>query len=117
MIDALHHVAQTISTFNKIKAALAKPAYSMSDIVKLAVFVAGDPKLGGKMAFAGFNAGYKAFFGTPENPNLVAHSTVQVAALARPELPDRDRGDRSQGQVTDHGRTTILIIMSCVLRT
>ena len=75
---------QTISTFNKIKAALAKLGYSISDVVKLTVFVAGDPKLGGKMDFAGFNAGYKEFFGTAENPNLVARSTVQVAALAGP---------------------------------
>jgi 2-iminobutanoate/2-iminopropanoate deaminase len=77
---------QTISTFNKIKAALAKVGYSMKDIVKLTVFVAGDPKLGGKMDFAGFNAGYKEFFGTAENPNLVARSTVQVAALAGPNF-------------------------------
>ena len=77
---------QTISTFNKIKAALARQGYAMSDIVKLTVFVAGDPKLGGKMDFAGFNAGYKEFFGTAENPNLVARSTVQVAALAGPNF-------------------------------
>ena len=77
---------QTISTFNKIKAALGKLGYAMSDIVKLTVFVAGDPKLGGKMDFAGFNDGYKQFFGTPENPNLVARSTVQVAALAGPNF-------------------------------
>ncbi len=77
---------QTISTFNKIKAALAKVGYAMSDIVKLTVFVAGDPKLGGKMDFVGFNAGYKEFFGTAENPNLVARSTVQVAALAGPNF-------------------------------
>jgi enamine deaminase RidA (YjgF/YER057c/UK114 family) len=77
---------QTISTFNKIKAALAKLGYTMSDIVKLTVFVAGDPKLGGKMDFMGFNAGYKEFFGTKENPNLVARSTVQVAGLAGPNF-------------------------------
>ncbi len=45
-----------------------------------------DPKLGGKMDFAGFNAGYKEFFGTAENPNLVARSTVQVAGLAGPNF-------------------------------
>ena len=77
---------QTISTFTKIKAALAKQGYAMSDVVKLTVFVAGDPKLGGKMDFAGFNDGYKQFFGTAENPNLVARSTVQVAALAGPNF-------------------------------
>jgi 2-iminobutanoate/2-iminopropanoate deaminase len=77
---------QTISTFRKIKAELAKLGYAMSDIVKLTVFVAGDPKLGDKMDFAGFNDGYKMFFGTAENPNLVARSTVQVAALAGPNF-------------------------------
>lgn len=77
---------QTISTFNKIKVALEKLGYSMSDVVKLTVFVTGDPKLGGKMDFAGFNAGYKEFFGTAKNPNLVARSTVQVAALAGPNF-------------------------------
>jgi 2-iminobutanoate/2-iminopropanoate deaminase len=77
---------QTISTFIKIKTALEKLGYSMSDVIKLTVFVTGDPKLGGKMDFAGFNAGYKEFFGTPENPNLVARSTVQVAGLAGPNF-------------------------------
>lgn len=77
---------QTVSTFIKIKTALEKLGYSMSDVIKLTVFVTGDPKLGGKMDFAGFNAGYKEFFGTPENPNLVARSTVQVAGLAGPNF-------------------------------
>lgn len=75
---------QTISTFGKIKASLEKAGYAMKDIVKLTVFVAGDPKLGGKMDFTGFNDGYRMFFGTAENPNLVARSTVQVAGLAGP---------------------------------
>lgn len=77
---------QTISTFSKMKAALTKLGYSMSDVVKLTAFVADDPKMGGKMDFAGFNAGYKEFFGTSENPNLVARSTVQVAGLASPNF-------------------------------
>lgn len=75
---------QTISTFTKIKASLEKAGYKMSDVVKLTAFVGGDPKLGGKMDFAGFNEGYKQFFGTAENPNLAARSTVQVAGLAGP---------------------------------
>ncbi len=75
---------QTISVFTKIKTILAAQGYAMSDIIKLTVFVAGDPKLGGKMDFAGMNDAFKMFFGTPENPNTVARSTVQVAALAGP---------------------------------
>ncbi|HEX8421480.1 MAG TPA: RidA family protein [Sphingomonas sp.] len=75
---------QTVSTLNKIKTILAARGYAMSDIIKLTVFVAGDPKLAGKMDFAGMNEAYKMFFGTPENPNVVARSTIQVAALAGP---------------------------------
>lgn len=75
---------QTISVFTKIKAILAAQGYAMSDIIKLTVFVAGDPKLGGKMDFAGMSDAFKMFFGTAENPNTVARSTVQVAALAGP---------------------------------
>ena len=75
---------QTISVFSKIKAILAAQGYAMSDIIKLTVFVAGDPKLGGKMDFAGMNDAFKMYFGTAVNPNTVARSTVQVAALAGP---------------------------------
>ena len=74
---------QTISTLNKIKALLAAQGYTMSDLVKLSLFVAADPKTG-KMDFAGVNEGFKQFFGTAENPNTVARSTFQVAALVGP---------------------------------
>ena len=75
---------QTVSVLNKIKAALAQRGYAMADVVKLTVFVAGDPKLGGRMDFAGMNEGFRQFFGTTDNPNTVARSTVQVAALVSP---------------------------------
>ncbi len=81
---------QTISVFTKIKTILAAQGYAMSDIIKLTVFVAGDPKLGGKMDFAGMNDAFKMFFGTAENPNTVARSTVQVAALPRGGLIEID---------------------------
>ena len=75
---------QTVSALNKIKAELAELGYTMSDIIKLTVFVVGDPKLGGRMDFAGMNDGFKQFFLTSENPNTVARSTIQVAGLAGP---------------------------------
>lgn len=75
--------AQTISVLNKIKALLTAQGYQMSDLVKLTLFVAADPKTG-KMDFAGVNEGFRQFFGTPENPNTVARSTFQVAALVGP---------------------------------
>ncbi len=77
---------QTISIFTKMKALLAAKGFAMTDVIKLTVFVAGDPKLGGKMDFAGMNEGFKMFFGSPDNPNTVARSTVQVAALAGPNF-------------------------------
>ncbi|WP_174291191.1 RidA family protein [Sphingomonas bacterium] len=76
---------QTISTLNKIKTILASKGYAMSDIFKMTLFVAADPKLG-KMDFAGVNEGFKQFFGTAENPNTVARSAIQVAALAGPNF-------------------------------
>ncbi|MBD8699591.1 RidA family protein [Sphingomonas sp. CFBP 13714] len=76
---------QTVSVFTKIKAILAEHGYTMADVYKLTVFVTADPKRGdGKMDFAGMNDGFKQFFGSADNPNTVARSTVQVAALAGP---------------------------------
>jgi mono/diheme cytochrome c family protein len=37
--------------------------------------------MGGKLDFAGMNAAYAKFFGTPDQPNKPARSTFQVAAL------------------------------------
>ncbi|MCW1381399.1 Rid family hydrolase [Novosphingobium sp. KCTC 2891] len=74
---------QTISVLGKIKSILESRGYAMSDLIKLTLFVAADPKLG-HMDFAGANEGFKQFFKTAENPNTVARSTFQVAALAGP---------------------------------
>jgi len=76
---------QTISALNKIKAMLAAHGYTMSDIVKMTLFIAPDPKLG-KMDFDGVNAGFAMFFNTKDNPNTVARSAFQVAALAGPQF-------------------------------
>ena len=75
--------AQTISALAKVKDILATQGFAMSDVIKLTLFVAADPRTG-KMDFVGANEGFKAFFGTPENPSTVARSTFQVAALVGP---------------------------------
>ena len=56
----------------------------MSDVIKMTLFVAPDPKLG-HMDFDGVNAGFDAFFNTPATPTTTARSAVQVAALAAPQ--------------------------------
>ena len=76
--------AQAVSVFNKIKTLLEAQGYALDDVVKLTVFLVGDPKLGGKQDFKGFSEAYAQFFGTKDQPNIVARSTVQVAALANP---------------------------------
>ena len=42
----------------------------MGDVVKMQVFLVGDPSKDGKMDFKGFMEGYTQFFGTKEQPNL-----------------------------------------------
>ena len=75
--------AQTISALGKIRDILATQGFSMRDVVKLTLFVAADPR-SGAMDFAGVNEGFRTFFGTAENPETVARSTFQVAALVGP---------------------------------
>jgi enamine deaminase RidA (YjgF/YER057c/UK114 family) len=75
---------QAISTFQKIEALLKAQGQGLGDVIKLTVFLVGDPRLGGKLDFQGFNAAYAQFFGTPGQPNKVARSVVQVVALANP---------------------------------
>lgn len=76
---------QALSTLTKIKAILEKRGYKMSDIVKMTLFLAPDPKLG-KMDFDGVNAAFETFFNVAENPNTVARSAFQVGALAGPNF-------------------------------
>ena len=56
------------------------------NVVAMTVYLVGDPAKGGKMDFEGFMAAYTQFFGTKEQPNLPARSTVQVAGLVAPGM-------------------------------
>ncbi|WP_088183376.1 RidA family protein [Sphingobium sp. Z007] len=76
---------QTLSIFTKMKAQLAELGLTMGDVVKLTVFLVGDPKLGGKMDRDGMTKSYKKFFGTPDQPNLPTRSAFQIAGLGRPQ--------------------------------
>jgi enamine deaminase RidA (YjgF/YER057c/UK114 family) len=75
---------QTDSVLRSIRETLAKMGLGMQDIVKMTVFLVGDPTQGNKLDFAGMMAAYSRFFGTPEQPNKPARSAVQVAALVAP---------------------------------
>lgn len=75
---------QAMSALNKIQALLREQGLDMKDVVKMTVFMAGDPDKGNKLDFAGLQAAYTQFFGTKEQPNKPARSAMQVAALAAP---------------------------------
>ena len=76
--------AQTVSTLNNIKTTLARLGLGLGDVVKMTVFLVGDPEKENKMDFPGLMKGYSQFFGTAEQPNKPARSAMQVTALALP---------------------------------
>ncbi len=75
---------QTGSVLTKLAAALKAQGLTEGDVVKMTVFLAGDPAQGGRMDFAGMMRAYGRHYGTPAQPNRPARSTVQVAALVFP---------------------------------
>ena len=75
---------QAKSALTKIQALLKEQGLDMKDVVKMTVFLAGDPDKGGKLDFPGLQASYTEFFGTAAQPNKPARSAMQVAALAAP---------------------------------
>jgi enamine deaminase RidA (YjgF/YER057c/UK114 family) len=75
---------QSLSALTKIQALLKEQGLDMKDVVKMTVFLAGDPANGGKLDFAGLQSSYTQFFGTKDQPNKPARSAMQVAALVAP---------------------------------
>jgi enamine deaminase RidA (YjgF/YER057c/UK114 family) len=73
---------QAENVFNKIKDLLKEQGLGLGDIVMMRVYMSTDP-MTGKLEFASMNAAYNKFFGTADQPNKPARSTVQVAALVQ----------------------------------
>jgi enamine deaminase RidA (YjgF/YER057c/UK114 family) len=76
--------AQAASVLGKLEKELAASGLAMSDVVKMNVFLVGDPAKGGAMDFEGLMKAYGRYFGTAAQPNLPARTTVQVVALPIP---------------------------------
>ena len=72
---------QARNTFMRIKEAVEKAGWSMSDIVMVRVYVVADPAMG-KMDFSGFNTAYREFFGTEDQPNKPVRAVVEINGLA-----------------------------------
>jgi enamine deaminase RidA (YjgF/YER057c/UK114 family) len=77
---------QALSAFARIKDSLDQLGLGFGDVVAMTVYLVGDPAKAGRMDFEGFMAAYSQFFGTAEQPNLPARSTVQVAGLVQPGM-------------------------------
>ncbi len=74
---------QTMSVLQQFEASLKAKGMGLGNIIKMNVYLVGDPELDGKMDFAGFMRAYSQFFGTEEQPHLPARAAIQIAGLAR----------------------------------
>jgi enamine deaminase RidA (YjgF/YER057c/UK114 family) len=75
---------QAASVLGKIAQELAAHGLVMADVVKMNVFLVGDPAKGGGMDFGGLMQAYSQHFGTASGGSLPARTTVQVVALPLP---------------------------------
>ena len=77
--------AQMKSVLGKLAKELEAAGYSMADVVKMNVFLVGDPRKGGAMDFDGLMKAYLQFHGLAiRGQNPPARTTVQVAGLPIP---------------------------------
>ena len=74
---------QTVGVLKKIEEILKSMNLAMGDVVKMQVFLVGDPAKSGRADIKGFMEGYTQFFGGAQ-PNLPARAVMQVAALNVP---------------------------------
>ena len=73
---------QALSVFKRAEASFKELGVGFKDVIKMQVFMVGDPEMGGKMDFSGFMKAYTQYFGTKEQPNKPARSAFQIAGLA-----------------------------------
>jgi len=78
--------AQTKSVLQKIDAVLRRAGLGPGDVVKMQVYLVGDPALQGRMDSAGFARAYAEFYGNPAQPLRPSRTTVQIAGLGRPGM-------------------------------
>ena len=74
--------SQTVGLLNDLKKRLESQGLTLGNVVMMHVYLGGDPAKDGKMDFEGMMAGYTQFFGTRDQPNKPARTTVQVVLPA-----------------------------------
>jgi enamine deaminase RidA (YjgF/YER057c/UK114 family) len=73
---------QTVGLIKDLKKRLESQGLTLGNVVMMHVYLGGDPAKDGKMDFEGMMAGYTQFFGTRDQPNKPARTTVQVVLPA-----------------------------------
>jgi enamine deaminase RidA (YjgF/YER057c/UK114 family) len=74
--------SQTVSLLQDVQTFLQTQKLTLGDVVMMHVYLGADPAKDGKMDIAGARAGYSQFFGTKDQPNKPACTTVQVVLPA-----------------------------------
>ena len=74
--------SQTVGLIKDLQKLLESQKLTLGDVVMMHVYLGDDPAKDGKMDFDGMMAGYSQFFGTRDQPNKPARTTVQVVLPA-----------------------------------
>jgi enamine deaminase RidA (YjgF/YER057c/UK114 family) len=74
--------SQTVGLLKFLQQLLESQKLTLGNVIMLHVYLGADSAKGGQMDFAGMMAGYTHFFGTKEQPNKPARTTVQVVLPA-----------------------------------
>ncbi len=78
--------SQVVGIFTDIRKLLESQKLTMGDVAMVHVYLGNNLATDGKPDFSGLTAGYTQFFGTRDQPNKPARTTVQVV------LPASSRG-------------------------
>ena len=73
---------QALNVFGRMEKSFEQLGVGFGDIIKMTVFLVGDPEMDGRMDFGGFMKAYTKYFGTEEQPNKPARAAFQIAGLA-----------------------------------
>ena len=73
---------QALNVFGRMENSFEQLGVGFGDIIKMTVFLVGDPEMDGRMDFGGFMKAYTKYFGTEEQPNKPARAAFKIAGLA-----------------------------------
>jgi len=74
--------SQTVGILKDIQKLLESQKLTLGDVVMMRVYLGNNPATNGKPDFDGMMAGYTQFFGTKDQPNKPARTTLQVVLPA-----------------------------------